>query len=192
MPLLYVGLGNPGAEYAKTRHNIGFRVLDALASKRDLGWKEGFGGLYAADVVGGQKVFLLKPMTYMNLSGNSVAPFCSYYKIKPEELILTHDELDFPFQKMKLLKGGSAAGHNGVTSVSGMLGTMDYFRLRMGIAGIPRGEMRGYSAQYVLANFTKTEEEALPEFINSAVEALEYAAENGFVKAMNLFNRVAK
>ena len=187
--LLFTGIGNPGIKYAGTRHNIGFMVLDFLAETRGLKWKEGFSGLYTEDVIGSEKVFLLKPMTFMNLSGESVAPFMRYYKIEPENFILVHDELDFPFEKMKLLRGGSSAGHNGVSSVTAYLDNQNYHRLRMGIAGIERAKMRGYSAEYVLANFTDEERKALPAFIKKGTEALLYAAENGIMKAMNVFNR---
>ncbi len=109
---LIAGLGNPGQKYKNTRHNIGFMVLDELAERMQTGWKSGHQGEYASVITGGEKVFFLKPMTFMNLSGNSVADLAGYYKIEPEEILVVHDELDFPFGHLKIRRGGADAAEN--------------------------------------------------------------------------------
>lgn len=189
---LVAGLGNPGGKYAATRHNIGFMVLDCFAEKHSLSWKQEFGGEHTLYTDGEIRCHLLKPMTYMNLSGNSVGELCRYYKIESEQIVVVHDELDFEFGKMKLRKGGSPAGHNGIASVISHLGTQLFGRVRMGVAGMSRTAIRGYTAEYVLAPFSAKERESLEEFIGLGVSACETAIKEGFSKAMNEFNRAVK
>jgi PTH1 family peptidyl-tRNA hydrolase len=185
---LLVGLGNPGAKYADTRHNIGFMVLDKLADIAGMAWKRGYQGEYFCLDDGSSKVYCLKPMTFMNLSGQSVGEICRFYKIAAEDVLLIHDELDFEFGKLRLKKGGSAGGHNGVTSVIQHLGG-NFDRLRMGIGGIARSELRGRQSNYVLAPFSSEERKTLDEFLTQGVEAAEYYAANGLLKAMNEYNK---
>jgi len=148
---LFVGLGNPGAEYAKQRHNIGFMAVDSIADKYAFSdWKTKSKGVYSEGRLGVNKVFLLKPQTYMNLSGESVQAFAAFYKIPPENIFVFHDELDLAEGVIKVKLGGGTAGHNGLKSTSKMLGTDDYYRIRMGI-GHPgdRARVNGH----VLGNF---------------------------------------
>ncbi len=186
---LIAGLGNPGAAYAGTRHNIGFMVLDRLAEKYKVSWKDGFQGEYAQINLKSAGCYLLKPMTYMNLSGESVGALGRYFKIEPEDILLVHDELDFPYGKMKFTVGGSGGGHNGVASVIAHLGTREFCRLRMGVAGISRTEMRGYTKEYVLSTFAAAEKESMADFLCLAADAAVFAAENGALKAMEKFNK---
>ncbi|MBI5278550.1 MAG: aminoacyl-tRNA hydrolase [Burkholderiales bacterium] len=132
---MFVGLGNPGTEYEGTRHNAGFWWVDALARelKLNLSFDRGYHGLVARGNVHGQVVWLLEPQTYMNLSGKSVAALARFYKIKPEEMLVAHDELDIVPGQAKLKFGGSHAGHNGLRDIHAQLGTDDYWRLRIGI-----------------------------------------------------------
>lgn len=132
---LFVGLGNPGAEYAETRHNAGFWWLDALARQWGLSWQaeRGFHGLVAKGSVRGHTVWLLQPQTYMNRSGLAVAALARFYKIPPQHLLVAHDELDLPPGEAKLKRGGGHAGHNGLRDIHAQLGSADYWRLRIGI-----------------------------------------------------------
>lgn len=154
---LIVGLGNPGDQYAKTRHNIGFRVLDSLK----LNFHKGFLGLVAKD---GDQIYL-KPQTFMNRSGDSVLAALSFHKIKPEDLLVIHDELDLPFGTVKLKKGGGHAGHNGLRDIIRVIGP-EFSRIRMGIG---KPEHKTQVADYVLSAFTAQEEAALPDLIAQAV-----------------------
>ena len=132
---LFVGLGNPGPEYAATRHNAGFWWIDQVARQLNatLVTERGFHGLVARANVGGQSVWLLQPQTFMNLSGKSVAALARFYKIAPEEILVAHDELDLPAGEAKLKKSGGHAGHNGLRDIHAQLGSPDYWRLRLGI-----------------------------------------------------------
>jgi PTH1 family peptidyl-tRNA hydrolase len=215
MPIMAVaGLGNPGSGYAESRHNIGFMVLDELVKRLGLVWKSGFQGEFCAINVevnadiktagkvaeedtplsppklnsGSRRVFLLKPLTFMNLSGNSVYEICSYYKIASEALLVVHDDLDFPFGRVKLKLGGSAAGHNGVKSVSALLGE-NYYRLRVGVGGVNRALLKGYTAEYVLAPFTAKEKKLLREYIVFVSEMLREVLDNDMDLAMQIINR---
>lgn len=156
---LLVGLGNPGAEYARNRHNIGFMAMDAVAEKYGFSpWKEKSKGLITDGKIGGAKVYLLKPQTYMNLSGDSVQPLAAFYKIPPENIIVFHDELDLAEGVLKVKLGGGSAGHNGLKSITERLGTEKYYRIRMGI-GHPGHKDRVHG--YVLGNFREEEQEWL-------------------------------
>ena len=188
-PTLVAGLGNPGPKYAANRHNVGFMVADALAGR--------IGGRFAvvrkarAEVcearlgVGGPRVILVKPMTYMNLSGESVAPLAQYFGIAPESVIAVHDELDIPFGQIRIKRGGGEGGHNGLRSLTKVLGTKDYARVRFGI-GRPPG--RQDVADYVLKDFAKAERPEVDLNIELAADAVEAIIEKGFVMAQNVFN----
>lgn len=184
--MLVVGLGNPGARYAATRHNIGFMVADALVDAS--AFKERFGGRLAQLDVGAHRCWVLEPQTYMNLSGRSVQKAAAYFRIEPAQVVVIHDELDLPFARMKLKLGGGEAGHNGLRSISQELGTKDYFRLRLGI-GRPSEQFAGKGRDFVLDAFAPHEAELLPGFIERAVVAIRRLIEDGAEAAMNEINR---
>ena len=162
---LFVGLGNPGSEYVRQRHNIGFMALDAIASKYGFSdWKSKNKGLYAEGRLGTQKVFLCKPQTFMNLSGDAVQPIAAFYKIPTENIYVFHDELDLAEGVIKVKKGGGTAGHNGLKSTSQKLGTDDYHRIRLGI-GHPGNRAR--VTGHVLGNFRDEEHQWLDPLLKS-------------------------
>lgn len=151
---LIVGLGNPGRQYEKTRHNAGFLFLDRLVEDSAASWvdESRFRGLVASCHVAGRKVFLLKPQTYMNKSGEAVGKVARYYQIAPEEILVVHDELDFDEGIVKIKKGGGHAGHNGLRDIIAHLGCKDFARLRVGIGRPSNGKA---VADYVLSNFSR-------------------------------------
>ncbi|HEX2859750.1 MAG TPA: aminoacyl-tRNA hydrolase [Alphaproteobacteria bacterium] len=151
---LIVGLGNPGKLYAKTRHNVGWMVLDAIADKYGFGgWTKKFKGEYATGDIDGQKAVLLKPHTYMNISGESVQPAALFYKTPPAHVLVVHDDIDLGFLALKHKIGGGDAGHNGLKSITQSFGTPDYRRLRIGVGRPVHGDV----ADFVLQNFGKDE-----------------------------------
>ncbi|MBS7812581.1 aminoacyl-tRNA hydrolase [Roseococcus pinisoli] len=153
--LLWVGLGNPGPEYAKQRHNIGFMALDAIARRHGFSpWRSKYKGEVAEGSLGTQKILLLKPMTYMNASGNAVQAAAGFHKIPPADIWAWHDELDLAPGKVRIKKGGGAAGHNGLRDMQRALATPDYWRIRLGI-GHPGHKDR--VTGHVLGNFAKVE-----------------------------------
>ncbi|MEX5294674.1 aminoacyl-tRNA hydrolase [Kocuria sp. CPCC 205268] len=185
---LVVGLGNPGPEYARTRHNVGQMVLDELASR--------LGGAFKvhkarAQVLesrlrpGGPRVVLAKPLTYMNLSGGPVAGLAKFYGIPAERVIAVHDEIDIPFAALKLKIGGGEGGHNGLRDMSKALSTKDYYRVRVGV-GRPPGRMD--AASYVLKPFSSTEGKELPFLLDDAADAVEHLVENGLLEAQQRFH----
>ena len=182
---LIVGLGNPGPKYLWTRHNAGFIVLDRFASLTGIAaTRKSFSGLYGEGEFKGNRLFLLKPQTYMNLSGRSVAEALRFHKLAPSDLIVIHDELDIPFGQIKLKTDGGHGGHNGLRSLHQELGTGDYNRLRIGI-GKP---LHGNMADYVLTNFGKNEMKDLPQLVDGIVDALEMLIVEGMPKTMSLYN----
>ncbi|HEY3493672.1 MAG TPA: aminoacyl-tRNA hydrolase [Polyangiaceae bacterium] len=189
MTLLVVGLGNPGAEYAATRHNIGFRVVDELAARAGSpAFRRKFHGELADARVGGKPALLLKPLTYMNESGQSVRAAVAFYKIDIGEVLVIHDELDLPFGQIRLKPGGGDAGNRGIRSISGHLGTGDYARLRFGIGKPPPG-FRGGGADFVLQGFAPQESSELARLIERAADAAELVAAEGLQAAMNKTHR---
>lgn len=161
---LITGLGNPGSEYAATRHNIGFMAIDRLARAANVSsFSSKFQGEVASVEYGGEKLILLKPQTYMNLSGKSVQAAMAFYKLPPAQLVVIHDELDLPLGKVRIKKGGGANGHNGIKDIDAMIGP-DYYRARLGI-GHP-GEVERVHG-HVLSRFTG-EEQAMVEKVNQA------------------------
>lgn len=161
---LLVGLGNPGDKYAGNRHNIGFMAIDRIADDNGFtGFKSKFQGEYTEGRIGNQKVMLLKPLTYMNESGQSVGKAAKFYKIPPEKVVVFHDELDLDPFKVRVKKGGGAAGHNGLKSIKAHLGTPDFIRVRMGI-GHPGDKAK--VSPYVLSDFAKAEQDLLERCVD--------------------------
>jgi PTH1 family peptidyl-tRNA hydrolase len=183
-PLLVVGLGNPGPQYATTRHNIGFLVADVLADRIGSGFK--VHKKSGADVVTGRlgdtSVVLAKPRTYMNESGRQVGPLARFYSVAPADVIVLHDELDIDFGRIRLKYGGGVAGHNGLRSVSAALGTNDFKRVRIGI-GRPPGRQSG--ASFVLENFNARERSELGTIVEQSADAAELLVGLGLEPAQN-------
>jgi PTH1 family peptidyl-tRNA hydrolase len=183
---LIVGLGNPGAAYRHTRHNIGFDVLDRLAVRLDAAFdREKFGGAIAAARVDGEKVLLLKPLTYMNLSGDSVAQAARYHADSPADILVVYDEVDLPLGKLRLRKSGSAGTHNGMKSVIERLGTEDVPRLRVGVGA---EQQKGDRVAHVLGKFRPDERVAIAAAIEQAADACFCFVKEGVDAAMNRFN----
>lgn len=183
------GLGNPGAEYANTPHSIGFEVVDALAREIGASWKasSSFGGELAAGMLGGMKVVLVKPMTYMNLSGDCVAPVVKYHNAKAaEDLLVVSDDIDLPVGKMRVRKGGSAGGHNGLKSVIERIGTPDFVRLRLGVGRDSRD--RANVVGHVLGKFSPADRRVMDEVVAQAVKAIGTIELESVETAMNRYN----
>jgi PTH1 family peptidyl-tRNA hydrolase len=180
---LVVGLGNPGPKYANTRHNIGFLVIDQLADQLGIQLsQQKFNGHYGqGSLPQGGPITLLKPQTFMNLSGKSVAPCAQFFKITPERMIIVHDELEFPFGVIKVKVGGGHAGHNGLKSINASLGTNAFLRLRVGI-GRPQ---RGSVSDYVLSAFSNDDSTWLDDLCRLAVADIIEVITQGPRKAMN-------
>lgn len=185
---LIVGLGNPGRKYKKTRHNIGFRTIDALLDRH--GWKlnnSKFHGDYAIEHFNGEKIVLLQPQTYMNLSGESIRPLMDYYDIETEDVIVIYDDLDLPTGKIRLRQKGGHGGHNGVRSTIEHLGTKEFKRIRLGVG---RPVNATPVVDYVLGKFPKDEKEAVEQSVQDAADAIEAWIEGKpFVEVMNDFNQ---
>lgn len=165
---ILVGLGNPGKEYEGNRHNVGFMTIDAIADAFGLGpFKSKFEGEMCEGRIGEEKVVLVKPMTFMNLSGQCVQKVARFYKVTPNRIVAFHDELDLAPGKMRVKKGGGAAGHNGLKSMDQHLNSQDYWRVRMGI-GHPGDRDR--VSGYVLSDFAKAEREWLPDWIDACAK----------------------
>lgn len=182
-----VGLGNPGKEYVNTRHNVGFRVVDAIADKYHIAVTEKkHKALIGKGVVEGEKVILVKPQTYMNLSGESVREVIDYYKVdEKEELIVIFDDISLDVGKIRIRKKGSAGGHNGIKNIIAHLGHDTFRRIKMGVGDKPKG----YDlADYVLGHFSAEDNRLMQESIERAVEAVTVIMSDGPDKAMNLYN----
>ena len=185
MNFLIVGLGNIGDEYARTRHNIGFRVLDALAGASNIVFEDKRYGFVTTLKVKNQTLILLKPSTYMNLSGNAVRYWMNEKKIPVERVLVVCDDLALPFGKLRLKPSGSEAGHNGLRHISSVLGTQQYARLRFGIGNdFPRGGQ----VDFVLGEFGEEDETHMEERLNTAGEAIKTFCLSGIQVAMNQFN----
>lgn len=167
---LIVGLGNPGREYENTRHNIGFQLLDYIAAKNNFSFnKTKFNGDYAEIFVNGEKVILLKPLSYMNLSGGVVSKFVSFYKIKLEDILVIHDDLDMNFGRIKIVHNSSSGGHNGIKDIERCLGSREYTRLKIGI----NKDKSMDTKDYVLGKFSREEVDILNncyKFLESVVD----------------------
>lgn len=182
-----VGLGNPGTQYRDTRHNVGFMVIDELAKRWGISVTQSkCKALIGEGNVGGTKVVLIKPMTYMNLSGESVRAFMDYFKAELPDGIVVYDDLDTEVGKLRLRYQGSAGGHNGIKSLIQHLGTQSFNRIRMGISRPQPGIV---ISDYVLSNFPKAEREKLAEMISNACDAVEFGLKAPFEETMAKFNR---
>jgi PTH1 family peptidyl-tRNA hydrolase len=186
LDLLVVGLGNPGREYVRTRHNAGHLVADELARRHGGSWKSKFSGQIAEIRLDGHKVALLKPETYMNDSGVAVGAAARFYKLEPSEVLVVHDEGDFELGRLEVKVGGGLAGHNGLRSIAQHLKTKDFLRLRIGVGRPERGDPRPL-ADYLLSNFEpKDDAETL---ISRAADAVEQLDADGVEHAQRAVNR---
>lgn len=182
---LIIGLGNPGKEYEKTRHNTGFMVIDKLADKLGVSIEQNkFKGLYTKLKYKGEDVILLKPQTYMNLSGESVRQVMDFFKIKQEDILVIYDDMDMPVGKLRLRQTGSAGGHNGMKNIILHTGSQNFNRVRVGIGRHPYMKV----VDYVLSKFTQDEMIDMEKGIDNASEAVIDYLNNGFSHAMNNFN----
>lgn len=184
---LIIGLGNPGKEYLFSRHNLGFMVVDRLAGDLEIRVaRKQFDALTGDGTISGNRIILAKPQTYMNLSGNSVSALLRFYKLEMEDLIVVHDDLDLPFDTVRIKKGGGHGGNKGVMSIMNQLGSPDFVRVRMGIGKPPRKEM---TEDHVLGRFFPHEMEKLPDLLVRAADAVEAIIKSGLAAAMNQFNQ---
>lgn len=184
--LLVVGLGNPGREHARNRHNAGWMVVDELARRHAGSWRAKFSGQMAEIRVGDEKLALLKPETYMNESGRSVGPAAAFFKLEPADVLVVHDEGDFDLGRLELKDGGGLAGHNGLRSIAQVFGTQEFLRLRIGVGRPKRGDRRPL-ADWVLANFEPHEH--AEEIVARAADAVEVLAAEGVERAQLQINR---
>lgn len=183
---LIVGLGNPEEEYSNTRHNMGFNTINKIAQKYDIEIKKSkFQGLYESGIIEGQKVILIKPQTYMNLSGDCVQEFADFYKVEKENIIIIYDDMDIEPGEIKIRKKGSAGGHNGMKSIIQMLGTEEFPRVRIGIG---RPSHDDDKINYVIGAIPVEEIQKLEEGVDKAKESVIEILKNGIDTAMNKFN----
>ncbi len=183
---LIVGLGNPGEEYQFTRHNVGFIILDHLAEKHKIFLKkQGFDAIYGRGKIEDEAVLLAKPQTYMNLSGVAAARIVSYFKIDLQDLIVIHDDLDLPFQTIRLKSGGGDGGHKGLISIATHLGSVDFLRVRIGIG---KPAFKTMTERYVLSPFSAEEAKVLPRLVATAGEAAGEIVLRGMQSAMRIYN----
>lgn len=185
---LIVGLGNPGAEYAHNRHNVGQMVLDELATRVGAGFKSSKSRAQVLEGrlgIGGPRVVLAKPLSFMNVSGGPVSALAKFFDIDPGHVIAVHDEIDIPFNTVKIKIGGGEGGHNGLRDISKALATKDYLRVRVGV-GRPPGRMD--TADYVLRDFSSTEKKELPFLLDSAADAVELLVRDGLLAAQQQFH----
>jgi peptidyl-tRNA hydrolase, PTH1 family len=185
LDLLVVGLGNPGREYARNRHNAGWMVLDELARRHGGSWKGKFNGKVAEVRLDGHRVALLKPETYMNESGRSVAAAARFYKLEPDAILVVHDEGDFDLGRLQARLGGGSAGHNGLRSIAQHLKTPEFMRLRIGVGRPGRGDPRPL-ADYVLSNFEPGDD--ADTLIAHAADAVETLDADGLERTQAQFN----
>jgi len=185
---LVVGLGNPGARYENTRHNIGFRVIDRLAERLGMSvTRSRFNALYAKGRHEGREVILAKPQSFMNLSGGPVRSLAEYFDVKPREILVVYDEIDLVFGRMKIVAKGGHGGHNGVRSLIDTLKDREFARIRMGVG---RPDPRIEVSDWVLGKFSAGEAASLDSFIDRSAEAVETILARGLKMGMNAFNCV--
>lgn len=188
---LIAGLGNPGTQYEKTRHNMGFDTIDELIDRHRIPQ----GGIahkamYGKGMIAGEKVLAVKPLTYMNLSGEAIREYVNYYKMDPEtELIVIYDDIDLDPGQIRIRKKGSAGGHNGIKSIIAQIGTQNFYRIKVGVGAKPKG---WDLADYVLGRFSPEERELVDKAICDAADAVEMILKDGIEAAMNHYNGAAK
>ena len=188
---LIAGLGNPGRQYEKTRHNMGFDTIDELIERHRIPQ----GGIahkamYGKGMIAGEKVLAVKPLTYMNLSGEAIREYINYYKMDPEtELIVIYDDIDLEPGQIRIRKKGSAGGHNGIKSIIAQIGTQNFYRVKVGVGAKPKG---WDLADYVLGRFSSEERELVDKAICDAADAVEMILKDGIEAAMNHYNGAAK
>ena len=182
---IIVGLGNPGAQYANTPHSVGFESVDAIASSIGASWEEKrqFKCLWAKGTFAGKSVILCKPQTYMNLSGESVAPLVRYSNATPADLVVIQDDIDLPLGRMRVRKGGTCGGHNGIRNIFERLGTMQFTRLKLGV-----GKDKSDVVAHVLGKFDPTSRKIMNEVVETSVKAVESILKDGPDRAMNEYN----
>ena len=182
---LIVALGNPGMEYELTRHNIAWTLIDTHPDLQSNMWKTKFKGEYTDFNGPSGKIYILNPLTYMNLSGESVQPLCQFFKINIEEILVIQDELDLAFGQIHFKKGGGLAGHNGLKSISSTMGSQEFYRMRIGIGRPERGSV----SSWVLSKFPVSQNIELEIVMRQANEALNFLLKEGFKKASNTYNK---
>ena len=187
---IVVGLGNPGLKYEFTRHNIGFRIVDSLARDIEIEFKKvkSYYSLISRGMINNHKVMLVKPQTFMNLSGRAVSKVVSYYKIPLQDLLIVYDDLNLELGQVRIRKKGSAGGHKGIESIMQYLDSEEIPRLRIGI-GNPLVNFNFNCMSYVLSNFNNDEKDKIGEVIQLSTEAIKTVIEDGFEKAMRKYNR---
>lgn len=179
-----MGLGNPGLKYEHTRHNMGFDAIENIAAKHNISIdKKGFKGLYGKGIIDGEKVILLKPYTYMNLSGESVVEAANYYKINKENIVVIYDDISLDVGKIRIRTKGSAGGHNGIKNIVLHLSSEEFPRVKVGV-----GEPTENLVNYVLGKFSQDERKKIEEVLNIVTEAVECMVVDGVQNAMNKFN----
>lgn len=183
---IVAGLGNPTKEYEKTRHNVGFEVIDVLADKLGTSVEEKkFKGYYGRGIIGGEKVILLKPQTFMNLSGESVRAAADFYKIDTDHIIIVYDDISLDVGQLRIRTKGSAGGHNGIKNIIAHLGTQEFPRIKVGVGDKPK---KMDLADYVLSRFSGEERNIMGDAFEEAARAVEMIITEGPDKAMNQFN----
>lgn len=193
-PVLFVGLGNPGPQYDRTRHNIGFEVVDALARRWGIACAEqrkfqgSFGEGMALGLGAYGKLRLLKPSTYMNKSGQAIRSVLDWYKLDPGQVLVIYDDMDLPLGRIRLRLSGSAGGHNGMKSTIAHLGTQNFPRLRVGIGAPRSGDRKSETVSHVLGKFAPAEQDLVPKVLDLSVKVLECSLKDGLEKAMSLYN----
>ena len=185
LDLLVAGLGNPGREYARHRHNVGWMVVEELARRHAASWRSKFDGQVADVRIDGHRVALLKPETYMNESGRSVSAAARFYKVEPDAVLVVHDEGDFDLGRLQARKGGGLAGHNGLRSIAQHLGTQDFLRLRIGVGRPERGDRRSL-ADYVLSDFEPHDD--AETIVGRAADAVETLVRDGIDVTQRRYN----
>ena len=185
LDLLVVGLGNPGREYARNRHNVGWMVVEELARRHGASWRAKFNGRLAELRLDGHRVALLKPETYMNESGRAVAAAAKFFKVEPDAVLAVHDEGDFDLGRLQARMGGGLGGHNGLRSIAQHLGTQEFLRLRIGVGRPERGDQRSL-ADYVLSDFTPDDD--AEGIVARAADAIESLDAEGLDRTQARFN----
>lgn len=180
-----IGLGNPGLKYDRSKHNVGFMLLDKIIKDLNLTYRTNFRGKFTEGKLGVEKILFLKPYTYMNLSGYAVAELVGYYKLSPQDILVVHDDMDLPVGRMRLRSKGSSGGHNGLKSIITELGTQEFWRLKIGVGRPEEGDV----INHVLSAFNIEETKTLQEVIERSHKATLLWLEDNQEEAMNIYNK---